>query len=405
MLPFPAFAQLIGPIEFDTDSEYDDYFKEAAQGTEIHRDDRGYLTLQGSPLGLAVYDRSSSGGSNGNGGTSGNDDDEYFDEIMISSWISCSDYHQAQFRAGYLLRLDENEDNGYLVQITSLQDNYVAFEIYEGSGFPQRGNRIFRQEVALDSLRLETDTWYAFKVSLVDGTFTMDFANGEANATFTDTSISAHAGQVGLLLETANPYIAVHMDSYAVDFAADMNRPPADIRLNNNRVEENERRVTEVGQLDSLDLDLESTVFTYSLVGGEGDDGNSFFSIEENTLLTNKSFNYEAASSYSIRIRSTDSDGEYREKIFPVEIVDRVESAHRILEFYQLEPNHFILKWPLHAGYAYQVKKSATLLPDSWEDHDDPVIEEDGASLVNYHLRTEPGETSLFFKVDRSELP
>lgn len=403
--PLINYAQPVGPNHFVTANDYDSNFKEGATFNGISHDSSGYLTLSQGSTGIAIYDSSSYGGSSGSGGTDGDDYDDNMEDISVSAWIGSSNYYQAAFRAGYLLRMDNNESNGYLVQVTSLDSENVAFEVYEGAGLTQTGSRISYQVVSLNTLTLETDTLYAFKVSLVGGLFTMDFANGEATASYTDSSLSTMSGQVGIMLGRPSPIVEIHLDTFTIVDKDGAPNPPSDISLTGTSVEENEARVVDVGQFTSLDPDLSSTNFLYSLVSGNGDSGNDFFSISGNTLQTNKSFNYEAASTYSIRVRSTDEAGEYREEVFEIAILDQQESPLSIHEFYPVGLNHYIIKWSLDAGYSYQVQKTATLQPEDWEDHHEPVVAEDGESAVIFHLYTTTDETALFFRVVRSELP
>lgn len=401
-----AMAQWITPIYFDRLSDYDTLFKESRPNDGISLIAPGHLTIQGNRIGLAVFDTSAWGGFGGSGGTTGNDREDAFGDITLSSWISCSSEGAVFFRAGYLLRLDENEANGYLVQVTSSQTRAVTFEIYESSGLSQSGDRIFIQTVALNTIELASDTWYTFKVQAEGGTFRMDFANGEATASFTDRSVSATEGQLGVMLASINPFTAVNLDTFSViEVIVEGSHTPSETRLTSSNVEENARRINKIGHFDSLDSDFTQTTFSYSLVNGSGDNGNEFFSIEDNTLWTAKSFNYEAGSSYSIRVSTTDPNNFYREDIFIINIIDLLESPHRILDFYSIEPNHYILKWPLDAGYSYQVQQSATLLPHSWTEVRGPVVAEDGESLVSFHLRPEEKDTNLFFRVLRSETP
>jgi len=92
-------------------------------------------------------------------------------------------------------------------------------------------------------------------------------------------------------------------------------------------VAENQLSGTLVGTLSSTDPDAGNT-FTYSLVSGTGSDDNASFTIFNNQLLTNATFNYEAKNSYSIRVRTTDQGGVPAngglsfEKVFTITVTD-----------------------------------------------------------------------------------
>lgn len=103
------------------------------------------------------------------------------------------------------------------------------------------------------------------------------------------------------------------------------NQAPTDITLSANTVVENKAVGTSIGTFSSADPDFSNT-FSYSLVAGVGDTGNSQFTIDlAGTLQTAASFNFEAATSYSILVRSTDQDGATFDKSFTISVVDIVE--------------------------------------------------------------------------------
>ena len=63
-----------------------------------------------------------------------------------------------------------------------------------------------------------------------------------------------------------------------------------------------------VGNLSSVDLNVAQN-HTYSLVAGAGSTNNASFSINGNQLVANFVADFENKTSYSIRIRTTDSQG------------------------------------------------------------------------------------------------
>ena len=73
----------------------------------------------------------------------------------------------------------------------------------------------------------------------------------------------------------------------------------------------------------TTDDQFTSATHTYELVSGDGDADNASFSIDGSDLLSSEVFNYELKDTYSIRIRSTSSNGGYTlEKSFDINIVD-----------------------------------------------------------------------------------
>ena len=109
--------------------------------------------------------------------------------------------------------------------------------------------------------------------------------------------------------------------NYVFTFTVATNLPPTDISLSNTSVDENEPFATTVGTLSTTDPDVGDT-FTYSLVAGTGDTDNASFQITGDQLQTNAVFDFETKSSYSIRVRSTDSGSATFEKEFTITIDD-----------------------------------------------------------------------------------
>ncbi|MBU6375143.1 MAG: cadherin repeat domain-containing protein, partial [Bdellovibrionales bacterium] len=116
------------------------------------------------------------------------------------------------------------------------------------------------------------------------------------------------------------------------------NEAPTDIFLSATSIAENQLAESTVGTLTTADPDALSN-WSYSLVSGEGATDNASFLITGATLKMAISANAEAKSSYSIRIRTTDSGGLYFEKPFTISITDVPEaptnlslSASSILE-------------------------------------------------------------------------
>ena len=79
------------------------------------------------------------------------------------------------------------------------------------------------------------------------------------------------------------------------------NFAPTDIALSNDTVAENQPSATDVGTLSTTDPDAGDT-HTYSLVSGAGDTDNASFKISGDKLQTNATFDFEAKSSYTVRV-------------------------------------------------------------------------------------------------------
>ena len=103
-----------------------------------------------------------------------------------------------------------------------------------------------------------------------------------------------------------------------------MNGTPTDISLSGDSVPENAPAGRLVGTFSSADPNAGDT-FTYTLVAGTGGGDNVAFRIEGNRLVANGPFNFEIRSSYSVRVRSTDSGGLSVEKPFTIRVTDVAE--------------------------------------------------------------------------------
>jgi uncharacterized repeat protein (TIGR01451 family) len=136
-------------------------------------------------------------------------------------------------------------------------------------------------------------------------------ANFEAKASYRFTVVASQEGQA--TVETA---ITVAV--------TDVNEAPTNIGLSASTITENSAVGAAIGTLSTSDVDAGDT-FTYALVAGEGSADNSSFTIDGNTLKTAASFNFEAKSSYTIRVKSTDAGGLATEKQFTITVTDVVE--------------------------------------------------------------------------------
>ncbi len=92
------------------------------------------------------------------------------------------------------------------------------------------------------------------------------------------------------------------------------------VLLSECNVAEDEPAGTVVGEF-STDPTL-STAVVYTLVDGEGDDDNALFNIDAGALRTADRFDFEARSSYSIRVRSTTPGGTAIEQTFVITVTN-----------------------------------------------------------------------------------
>ena len=103
------------------------------------------------------------------------------------------------------------------------------------------------------------------------------------------------------------------------------NSAPTGISLSSLSIAENNAVNAVVGTLSTTDADSGDT-FTYSLVAGTGSTDNASFNISGSSLRAGVDFNFEALSSYSIRVRTTDSVGSTFEKVFEITVTNVTDS-------------------------------------------------------------------------------
>ncbi|MBC6478853.1 MAG: cadherin-like domain-containing protein [Hormoscilla sp. GM7CHS1pb] len=106
----------------------------------------------------------------------------------------------------------------------------------------------------------------------------------------------------------------------------DVNEVPTDLSLSNNSIDENVAPNTVVGTFSTTDPDTGDS-FTYQLVAGAGDTDNAAFTIVEDQLLINSSPDFEAQSSYSILVQTTDAGGESYSENLTININDVNENS------------------------------------------------------------------------------
>jgi len=97
--------------------------------------------------------------------------------------------------------------------------------------------------------------------------------------------------------------------------------PPTDIQLSNTSIEENQPISTIVGIMTTTDEDVGDT-FTYTLVPGFSD--NASFVVSNANLESAAIFSRSVKSSYSIKLRTTDSKGSSFDKAFTITITAEV---------------------------------------------------------------------------------
>ncbi|MBM3964795.1 MAG: choice-of-anchor D domain-containing protein [Planctomycetes bacterium] len=168
--------------------------------------------------------------------------------------------------------------------------------------------------------------------SLTDTVFMYSLVNGSGDA---DNGVFAVSGNQIVLVGSLNfeqkNSLSIRVRStdlgglfteevFAVS-VTNVNEGPTVVNLSNSSIAENQPVGTAVGVLSNDDPDF-GDVHTYSLEPGTGGTDNALFSISGDQLLALKSFNFEAKSSYTVRIRATDRIGAFVESVRVITILD-----------------------------------------------------------------------------------
>ncbi|MBM4012553.1 MAG: hypothetical protein FJ286_14445 [Planctomycetes bacterium] len=184
----------------------------------------------------------------------------------------------------------ENDTSGALVGTLSTADansgNTFTYTLVTGTGSTDNAafNISGNQLRATASLNFETKSSYSVRVRSTD--------------------------QGGLFTEKAFTITVTNV-----------NEAPTDIALSASSIAENAGANAVVGTLSTTDPDAGNT-FTYTLVTGTGSTDNAAFNISGNQLRATASLNFEAKSSYIIRVRATDQGGLFTEKAFTITVTN-----------------------------------------------------------------------------------
>ncbi len=183
----------------------------------------------------------------------------------------------------------------------------LSFRITNPAGAPTSG--VVTMSISGDALSLSSDacsgtTLAAGASCVVDVTFA-PLSTGPVTGTLT---ASASPGGAPFAMLTAN---AVSPTGAA----------PTDITLTPSSIAEDAPSGSIVGVLATVDADAGDS-FLYALVGGTGSVDNAAFTISGASVRTAAPLDVESKSSYSIRVRTTDSGGQIFEKPLTITITN-----------------------------------------------------------------------------------
>ncbi|SFI19723.1 beta strand repeat-containing protein [Planctomicrobium piriforme] len=137
--------------------------------------------------------------------------------------------------------------------------------------------------------------------------------NGDGFLDFA-TANSAENSVSVVLANSANVF-------YSPIYRVEPNSIPTAMFITRQVIGENRPVGTLVGTLSTNDTNV-GDILTYTLVSGSGSSGNGKFTIDKDKLRSKAVFDYEQQSSYSIRVRVTDSTGASYEQVFVINVAN-----------------------------------------------------------------------------------
>ena len=143
-----------------------------------------------------------------------------------------------------------------------------------------------------------------------------------ATGLFSGTPSSSDAGTQLILLRATDRAGAFSTTNFNLTVNGTVsNQAPTNLSLSSTSIAENLPANSVVGTFTTTDPNPGDT-FTYSLVAGIGSTHNAAFKIVGNTLRTTQAFDFEAQSTYSVRVRTDDGKGGVLERVLAVNVQD-----------------------------------------------------------------------------------
>ncbi|WP_405105434.1 family 16 glycoside hydrolase [Paenibacillus sp. FSL K6-1217] len=206
--------------------------------------------------------------------------------------------------AGIVFRV-QDQNNFYMYRIDASTSQLQLYKAVAGT----------LTKVSNTSFVPVQNQWYTLKAT-VQGNTIKGYVDGVLKTTWTNPVNELTSGGIGFRTTSAG----VWYDDAKVTA---IHNPPTDITLSATQVPELTTPGGLVGTFTTAHPDAGQT-FTYALVPGQGDADNSSFSIapQGDRLILRTTPDYEAKSSYSIRVKSIDANGLSLEKSFTIQVTN-----------------------------------------------------------------------------------
>ena len=147
-----------------------------------------------------------------------------------------------------------------------------------------------------------------------NGNFLLSNNNLIANSSFNYNA----KNEYNIRVESNDGFGGTFQETFKL-FIRDNNDNPSDLLLSATEIFENQPNLTAIGNLSTIDRDSNDT-HTYEMAFGNND--NQFFEVNGNVLRAKTTFNFEAANSFSIDLRTIDADGLFFTKRVIISVLD-----------------------------------------------------------------------------------
>lgn len=214
-------------------------------------------------------------------------------------------------------------------------------------------------------------------------------ATGFAGNQFSYDTTPNHLGSTARLTNFPVYKIKLYVDfafTALTMAAATPNHAPTNISMEGLALFENDPPGTAAGTFTAHDPDSGDS-FSYTLVNGVGDEDNALFSVLDNSLLAEASFNYELKNTCRIRVEARDQNGLSTQKAFTLAVQDVVEPPP-VLAAPQFTPDGVSFQWESLTNHTYTILVSTDLRSGF------TVLESNIAAdpPINYYLDPTPPE-------------
>ncbi|MEK4003685.1 family 16 glycoside hydrolase [Paenibacillus sp. FSL H3-0333] len=234
--------------------------------------------------------------------------------ITAKAGTSWTDY---TYEARARLPLINGSENAGIVFRVQDQNNFYMYRIDASTSQLQLYKAVAGTltQVSNTSFVPVKNQWYTLKAT-VQGNTVKGYVDGVLKTTWTNPVNELTSGGIGFRTTSAG----VWYDDAKVTA---IHNPPTDITLSATQVPELTTPGGVVGTFTTAHPDAGQT-FIYALVPGQGDADNSSFSIapQGDRLILRTTPDYEAKSSYSVRVKSIDANGLSLEKSFTIQVTD-----------------------------------------------------------------------------------